>query len=332
MKWQLIEPNVGDIVRVKQGAIYHYGIFNNENEIVQFGLNPALKQNQKDTDVEVCLSNVDNFLCGDFIEVGVVEKKDGKPVRKAKAVVEYAKSRLGEKGYNILYNNCEHFAYDCVFGKKRCSQADEARKFIKSLPLTKVFTAIMPEKQDGFILNHSARQKEIDGCASVKVKREKYYAWKLLEYGLYNAFGKTVDQLDLVKNKEGKWQSDFCYISLSHSGDMVAVAISRTPVGVDVEELVEPKTGAIERVLTKKEKKEFESVSQSEKTEFLITKWTEKESAFKKGKDKKFIPSKIDTEKFSFKTKIIQGDGKEYVLTTCVSSFDNFSTQENIKL
>ena len=98
MKWQLIEPNVGDIVRVKQGAIYHYGIFNNEYEIVQFGLNPALKQNLKDIDVEVCVSDVDTFLCGEFIEVGVIEKKDGKPIRKAKAVVDYAKSRLGEKG------------------------------------------------------------------------------------------------------------------------------------------------------------------------------------------------------------------------------------------
>ena len=35
--------------------------------------------------------------------------------------------------YNILYNNCEHFAYECIFGKKYSSQTDKAKEIIKQM-------------------------------------------------------------------------------------------------------------------------------------------------------------------------------------------------------
>ncbi|XP_035698730.1 lecithin retinol acyltransferase-like [Branchiostoma floridae] len=38
-------------------------------------------------------------------------------------VVERARSRLGETGYNVLWNNCEHFATGCRYGKEQSQQA-----------------------------------------------------------------------------------------------------------------------------------------------------------------------------------------------------------------
>ena len=45
----------------------------------------------------------------------------------AKTVVERAISRLGERGYNMLTNNCEYFATWCKTGVRRCSQAESLK-------------------------------------------------------------------------------------------------------------------------------------------------------------------------------------------------------------
>ncbi len=44
--------------------------------------------------------------------------------------VERAKSRLGERAYNLLLNNCEHFAIWCKTGKYESSQV---KKFVEML-------------------------------------------------------------------------------------------------------------------------------------------------------------------------------------------------------
>ena len=41
MKWLPGECRPGDMIRVRLGSIYHYGIFVSEDEIVQFGPPPV---------------------------------------------------------------------------------------------------------------------------------------------------------------------------------------------------------------------------------------------------------------------------------------------------
>ena len=43
MKWQLTQPVAGDMIRVKLGSIYHYGVFVSEEEVIQFGLLDTLR-------------------------------------------------------------------------------------------------------------------------------------------------------------------------------------------------------------------------------------------------------------------------------------------------
>ena len=74
MKWEMISPNSGDMVRVKSGRIYHYGVFVSDSEVIQFGLAPIARQGLKDSDIEVCASDVDTFLQGGFLEVAVFDK------------------------------------------------------------------------------------------------------------------------------------------------------------------------------------------------------------------------------------------------------------------
>ena len=45
-----------------------------------------------------------------------------KTIFSGEKTVERARSKLGQKGYNILTNNCEHFAIWCKTGEEESSQ------------------------------------------------------------------------------------------------------------------------------------------------------------------------------------------------------------------
>ena len=42
-----------------------------------------------------------------------------------------ARQRIGESGYNILHNNCEHFVNECVFGEKRSAFLQDVREKLR---------------------------------------------------------------------------------------------------------------------------------------------------------------------------------------------------------
>ena len=170
MNWNLTTPVFGDMVRVKSGNIYHYGIFVSEDEVLQFGLAPAARPLLKDCEVSVCSSTVEEFLCGGFIEVASPDKKERKKRKTPEETVKIAKSRLGEKGYHILYNNCEHFAYECAYGEKYCSQAEEVRKLFRSLPVLDIYLAPLPEKELGEV-SSAERAKVIADCMNARVRK-----------------------------------------------------------------------------------------------------------------------------------------------------------------
>ncbi len=112
MEWLSKEASFGDIVRVKVSFYYHYGIFVSEDRIIQFGL-PDITA-QKAEDVRVIATDVKTFLNGGDIEVGIAKKRHS-----PEKTVELAESRLGEGGYDILHNNCEHFATECALGESQ---------------------------------------------------------------------------------------------------------------------------------------------------------------------------------------------------------------------
>ena len=332
MKWVLKDPSFGDMVRVKTGSIYHFGVFVDENEVIQFGLAPCARQTVKDSDIEICSSDIDTFLCGGFLEVAELDKKELKKRRPPKETVEYARSRLGEKGYNILYNNCEHFANQCVLNEKNCLQTDAIRQLFKAMPIADVYVATIPKRMGEKTLHPVERMEEVLNCTNEQVKKQRYYAWMLLEYGLERTFLQKIANLTFEKTKGGKWTSSTCYFSISHSENAVAVVLSRKPIGVDIELLRPTKNGFIEKVLTKKEQTEFSSIPQEDQTEYLIGKWTEKESIFKAYEEGRFQPAKIETGRYFVKSKKLVVDGEEYILSVAGDTLGNLRIFENIDL
>jgi hypothetical protein len=82
---------------------------------------------------EILRSPVSEFSQGEV--VSVMEHTNASP---AVVTLRRAMSRLGEQNYNLLFNNCEHFATWCKTGRHRSVQVDSvvarARKWSQKMP------------------------------------------------------------------------------------------------------------------------------------------------------------------------------------------------------
>lgn len=129
MDWSVKEPKAGDIIRVKVRFYHHYGIYTGEDTVVQFGLpdnsgiDPAA--------IRVMESDLSTWAQYGAAESMVLSKEEKKRRRSPKETVAIARARIGEGGYNILHNNCEHFATDCVLGEKTSNFLEEVRQKIR---------------------------------------------------------------------------------------------------------------------------------------------------------------------------------------------------------
>lgn len=333
MKWSFTAPNPGDMVRIRFGELYHFGVYVSDDEVIQFGLAPNARSHMKESEVEVIASDVDTFCQGGFLEVAEPDRKEQKKRRSPDEAISAARARIGERGYNIIANNCEHFAYECVFGIKYCSQTEAVRQFLKSLPLLHVYVCAMPNESKLSSLYPAERNREVNSIKNENVKREKYYVWKLLEYALDRSLGIKLKKAGIKKSENGKWKSSECEFSLSHSSGVLAVAISRKPVGVDIEKISAPRSERFaERILTEKEFNNYSAKEKSLSPEFLIEKWTQKESIFKSLDEKYFNPSKIETENASVRTERLTVNGEEYMLSVASQTPNRLKLVKDIEL
>lgn len=125
MEWQSKSPLFGDIIRTKVSFYHHYGIFIDENNIIQFGLPNDVSRPANE--IKVLSSDITSFLNGGEIEVAVLNAKEKIKARSRKKRIEYAKRKIGSDGYHIFYNNCEHFVYECLFGEKNSEFINSVR-------------------------------------------------------------------------------------------------------------------------------------------------------------------------------------------------------------
>lgn len=133
MKWKMKQPATGDMIRVRVGSMYHYGIYLSDDEVIQFGLPPIDGAVRNSEDVKVLVTDVDIFHCGNFLETAELGFFEKRKARKAEEIAAYARSRIGSGDYDILKNNCEHFAYECVFRKGRSIQSENAENMLQNI-------------------------------------------------------------------------------------------------------------------------------------------------------------------------------------------------------
>ena len=128
--WCKRKPEKGDHIRVSRSMLYaHHGIYISDDEVIHF-------TGQNDDSIlsswnnRVIRSTLSEFLDGGELEIRKYTDKERMNLASTKKIVKRARKHLGEGGYNLLFNNCEHFAYKCTFGKKYSYQVERAKTII----------------------------------------------------------------------------------------------------------------------------------------------------------------------------------------------------------
>ncbi len=314
MKWLPADCSFGDTVRVRVGSVYHYGIFVSEDEIIAFGLPPVPEYRDRPERLTVLATDADTFSCGSIIEKAVFSFSEKRKKRTPAKIVEIARSRIGETGYNIIHNNCEHFVNECVFGVARCTVEEEARRRWLSRPICDVYIAEIGEFARGGSVYPPERDREIRECGNDALRAAKYADWTLLALAAKRSLAVDFEKTDFKKTRFGRWCAGGFDFSLSHAGDSVAVAVSGGAVGVDIESVPDfEKKKASER--TDKLRERF--FTENERAAYpdgqlpFLSCWTKKEAEFKRRARGNFDPASLDATKTDAVSFLVEDEDDE---------------------
>ena len=124
-EWVQKTPVKGDHIRVMRiGGLYaHHGMYVSDEEVIHF--------TGKDSDsvldwskCEVIKTDLSAFLKGGTLQVKEYSDEEFQDLYSPDQIVIYARSCIGDKGYHLAFNNCEHFANVCTLGRFRSQQVE----------------------------------------------------------------------------------------------------------------------------------------------------------------------------------------------------------------
>ena len=104
------------VFRIGPTPYWHHGIYLGDNSVIHF-----TGENAEKSEASIKKTSLEIFCRGS--EPEVVEYARSKP---AKEVIKTAESLIGNKDYNLIWNNCEHFARYCKTGEKESEQVKDA--------------------------------------------------------------------------------------------------------------------------------------------------------------------------------------------------------------
>ena len=121
--WNYSQPQTGDHIRVCRGLYNHHGIYIADEEVIHF-------TGTDDDNIldwaknEVIKTNLHDFLRGGRLEVKEYTDQELKDLYPVEHITLYARACLGDKSYNLIFNNCEHFANTCTLGRFKSRQVE----------------------------------------------------------------------------------------------------------------------------------------------------------------------------------------------------------------
>lgn len=123
--WVQKPPQRGDHIRVQrmEGLYAHHGVYVSDREVIHFtgaDDDSILDWNKP----EVISTYLAAFLKDGVLEVKEYTDEEFADLYSPEQIVNYARACLGYKGYNLIFNNCEHFANVCTLGRFRSNQVD----------------------------------------------------------------------------------------------------------------------------------------------------------------------------------------------------------------
>ena len=106
----------GDHIRVQRFMYSHHGIDCGDGTVIHY--TGALWKRKK---ALITRTSLDEFVGSGKVDILKYQEDVS-----ADEVIKRAESRLGERAYKLLINNCEHFATWCVTGKAKSKQVRRA--------------------------------------------------------------------------------------------------------------------------------------------------------------------------------------------------------------
>lgn len=109
------EPPIGADLATPRDRYTHHGIYVGDGRVIHYA------------------GFARSWHAGPVEEVNLIEFASGHPLRivdhphpryLAQEIVQRARSRLGERDYRLLSNNCEHFCNWCISGQHRSEQVE----------------------------------------------------------------------------------------------------------------------------------------------------------------------------------------------------------------
>ncbi|CAF3744010.1 unnamed protein product [Adineta steineri] len=131
----ITQAQLGDMIQFKRGLYSHWAIYIGNDEIIhQWGANDGIGESVgisgnimtiygiQFNKAEICKSKIiDVMVYGGNVHINnfLDSKRKPLPIR---LILERAENAVGRIGYNLLYNNCEHFATECRYGQATSNQ------------------------------------------------------------------------------------------------------------------------------------------------------------------------------------------------------------------
>lgn len=152
-------------------------------------------------------------------------------------------------------------------------------------------------------------KQDLKRITNEKVVCQKKAAYGLLHYALLKFLNFNDDFSRITKTKNGKPICENYHFSISHSGDLVAVALSSDNVGIDIENTNKKfNFERLKKVMLHESEKGITITSPQD----LIGLWVKKEAKFKFDGEKTFFPNQIVTARLVHHTKQFEFNGQVY--------------------
>ena len=110
---------VGAHLVAERDGYEHHGIYVGNGQVIHYA---GFSRRQRCGPVERI--SIGCFACGFAVTI----QCDASPCYDGEEVARRAGSRLGERNYRLLTNNCEHFCSWCLFGECRSAQVEACLK------------------------------------------------------------------------------------------------------------------------------------------------------------------------------------------------------------
>jgi hypothetical protein len=110
----------GDVVFARRMVYRHYGIYSGRKKVIHY----AKKESNVRPKTAIEETSIAEFSKGDPVYVIKFPQK-ADFLYSPRETVKRAKSLIGRTDYNLVFNNCEHFAYWCKTGRRESFQVKD---------------------------------------------------------------------------------------------------------------------------------------------------------------------------------------------------------------